>query len=132
MEVEGTEGSRAFHYTLFRYFESCIARRHRSIFLARQGRLERFRPIVQPTWPRNSLIPPKPEPFSPSSPRFAYKDPKAAQQAIQRLNVGLQECACKNRLEVTVSRLSLHQYDKVDDRVDDKHIEESCATARAL
>lgn len=89
MSKEGTQTSKAYHDTIFRSLEFCLAVRQRDVQLAQAGKLPGWTPIQQVAEGDSDPLPPLPRPFSSSSPHGVDE------ATLQELNDGLTDCVCK-------------------------------------
>ena len=123
MKRGGQAPKTPYHYTVFRLYEACIAKRDRDILVARQGQLKGFKrrkePVVNPKDPK---IPPPPGAFSPTSPVViaggpnppisklgrpywspTTPNPKVSLFMVMRYNTYFMSCVCEKLLEDEVS-----------------------------
>lgn len=89
MRKEGTQNSRAYHDTVFRSLEFCLAVNLRDQQLAQAGTL--------PGWtPRQSSAEKDPRPLPPTPRAFSPSSPSGVDEAtVKGLNEALTNCVCK-------------------------------------
>ncbi|KAI9886310.1 MAG: hypothetical protein M1823_001867 [Watsoniomyces obsoletus] len=101
----------AFHHTVFRRYEGCLARREWLITLARRGVIHRIDEIEQGKAPTDVPIPPRPDEYSPTSPTFGdmihrgrnvgrISPSTGRQMAAQNFNSLLVNCVCPGWLRI--------------------------------
>ena len=110
MNLAGQKNRIAHHQTVYRMYESCIARRVLDITLAREGLLQKT--PSNKRWTRPDNIPDPPG-FSPTSPLFPNRGhrkldrPTRQQVRAQNINTVLLNCVCHDEISDNVSRVEI-------------------------
>ena len=113
MNSYGEKNRVAHHQTVYRMYESCVARRALDITLAKEGRLQKSPSTKR--WRRPDNIPgsQRPAEFSPTSPVYAHRGfwmlDRPTQQRVraQNINSALLNCVCQDRMSDNVSHLEI-------------------------